>query len=402
VLAYYGGPNGDNYAGRKDYFDYAGLGSAAPGSSFKPYTLATALQQTVDKKAHGRPLAINSVVDGSFCTTIQGTRICNDPSDRQYSSKRVTVANAMKYSLNTTFDQMAAKVGPSNVAAVAHAAGISKKINGQATLQNPGGTTAFGIGIGDYPVHPIDQAVGFATFENGGTANAAYFVEKATASDGSLIYKHKATPGRAVDQKVANDVTMTLEPVASFSGISLAGNRPSASKTGTEGIETGKFKGGNSDAWTVGYTPQVSVAVWVGSGDSTHPIYTAYGAPEYGRDLPGRTWKLFMDTYLAGKPQLSLPNKQLVKAPHTPAPSSSVTATHMPTHSSTPTAPPTTPTTSGPPISSGPPTSSPPSSPSQPPSSAPPSSQPPPSCTPGIVLPNCPGPTPGPSGSGGP
>jgi membrane peptidoglycan carboxypeptidase len=402
VLAYYGGPNGTDYSGHKDYYDYAGLGSAAPGSSFKPYTLATALQQTLDKKSHGRPLAINSIVDGSFCTAIQGTRICNDPSDRQYSSKRVTVANAMKYSLNTTFDEMAAKVGPDNVAALAHAAGISKKINGQPTLQSPQGATAFGIGIGDYAVHPIDQAVGFATFENGGTANPAYFVEKATASDGSLIYKHKATPNQAFDQKVANDVTMTLEPVADFSGISLADGRPSAAKTGTEGIETGKYKGENSDAWTVGYTPQVSAAVWVGSGDSTHPIYTAYGAPEYGRDLPGRTWKLFMDTFLAGKPKMSLPNKQLVKAPHT-APSSSVTATHTPTHSNTPTAPRTTPTTSAPPITSSPPSSSPPTSPSSPPTSAPPSTQPPPSCTPGIVLPDCPGPSqPPPSGSGGP
>jgi membrane peptidoglycan carboxypeptidase len=205
-----------------------------------------------------------------------------------------------------------------------------------------------------------------------------------------------------MDPRVANDVTLTLEPVASFSGVGLDG-RQSASKTGTEGILNGPDKGKNSDAWMVGFTPQVSTAVWVGSGDSTHAIYSAGGGNEYGRDLPGRTWKLFMDTFLAGKPRLALPDKQLVKAPHT-APAPSVTATHTPTHTSPPPAPgTTTTTTSQPPTSSSPPTSSPPTSPSQPPSTTPPTSNPPPSCTPGIVLPDCPGPSqPAPSGSGSP
>ena len=62
----------------------------------------------------------------------------------------------------------------------------------------------------------------------------------------------------------------------------------------------------------VGYTPQVSAAVWVGSGNSTTPIVNAYGAPEYGRDLPGKTWALFMNTYLAGKPNLPMATKQMI------------------------------------------------------------------------------------------
>ena len=87
VLAYYGGPNGDDYAGKKDYYDYAGLGSAAPGSSFKPYTLAAQLTQTLNhNKLHGKLLAINSTVNGSYCVTIEGTKICNDPSDKQFST----------------------------------------------------------------------------------------------------------------------------------------------------------------------------------------------------------------------------------------------------------------------------------------------------------------------------
>ncbi len=387
VLAYYGGPYGKNYAGRTDYFDYASLGSAAPGSSFKPYTLATALTQTVQKKSVGSPVTINSVVNGSRCVNIEATRICNDPSDAPFSSARVKVADAMKFSLNTTFDLMAARVGPANVAATAHAAGISRTINGRPSLASGDGQTAFGIGIGDYPVHPIDQAVGFATFADGGTAHQAFFVRKATASDGDVVYSHDDAGTPAVDPKVANDVTMTLEPVAAWSGDALADGRESAAKTGTEGIEVGKYKGGNSDAWMVGYTPQISTAVWVGSGNSTKPIVNASGGPEYGRDLPGQAWKLFMDKVLAHRKPLSLPHHQLI---HSGA-AQIGTATPTPTHSSSPTPAPSTPTT---PRTSAPPPPTTTAPPPPPPTTPTPTPTPTPTCTPGIVLPNCPTPTP--------
>jgi membrane peptidoglycan carboxypeptidase len=374
VLAYYGGPDGRDYAGKADYFDYASLGTAAPGSSFKPYTLATALSQTMAGQGSG--VTVSSRVNGSYCVTIEGTRICNDPSDRTYSSSSVTVANAMKYSLNTTFDQMAEQVGPANVAATAHAAGIPKTIDSKPSLQDPDGQTTFGIGIGDYPVHPIDQAVGFATFADDGVSNPAYFVQKATASDGAVVYRHASDSSRAIAPQVANDVTLSLEPVAAWSGVPLADGRPSAAKTGTEGIQDDP-QGNDSDAWTVGYTPQVSAVVWVGSGDATTPIYNAQGQPEYGRDLPGRTWQAFMNAYLDGKPQLPLPAHQLVGVPHR-----------------------STPRSSAPPASrSAPPTSISPSAPSSPigPSSPPGSGSGAPSGSGGSTPPSTPPATPPPS-----
>ena len=385
VLAYYGGPYGHNYAHKIDKYDYAGLGSASPGSSFKPYTLATALTQTLEKKSPGSPITISSVVNGSYCVRIEGTRICNDPSDRPYSSPRIKVSTAMKYSLNTTFDLMAAKVGPSNVADTAHEAGVSRTINGKATLQNADGQTSFGIGIGDYPVHPIDQAVGFATLANGGKTHQPWFVESAKSSTGDTVYEHHDSGTQALDPKVANDVTLALEPIAAWSGVPLSGGRPSAAKTGTEGIQVGKYAGGNSDAWMVGYTPQVSAAVWVGSGNSTSPIVNSYGAPEYGRDLPGRTWQLFMNTYLAGKPAQQMATKQEIGAPvatHTAAPSTTSQAPSSQIASSSSSAPATStaPTTT----SAAPTTTHVPPPPTT--SHAPPS----PSCSPGLVLPNCP------------
>ncbi len=359
VLAYYGGPNGPGYDGTNQYLDYAGTGCRPPGSSFKPYTLATALTQTLAGKQPG--YTINTLFNGSQSVVIDGTTIHNDPSDASVSGVK-TLAYAMKVSLNTTFDGLAYAVGPSDVAATAHAAGVTVG-TGCSDLKNSDGTTSFGIGIGDYDVHPIDQAVGYASFADNGVAHPAYFVDSVTDSSGSAVYSHKVTGTQAMDARVANDVTLTMEPIAGYSEVPLAGGRVSASKTGTEGIEAGSgvaasAVGQNSDAWMVGFTPQVSAAVWVGSGNSVTPIYAANGGEEYGRDLPGKAWQAFMNAYLASAPKLPMATKQEVTAPK------GSTATESPTATPTPStvAPTPTPSTSAPTPTPTTPTPTPPSS----------------------------------------
>jgi membrane peptidoglycan carboxypeptidase len=337
VVAYYGGPNGKDYAGKIDNFDYAGIGSRPAGSSFKPFTLATVLTQTL-RETKGKPkLTIDSYVNGSQCVDIEGVHICNDPSDAPFSSSSISIRNAMKYSLNTTFDQLAAQSGPDNVAKIAHTMGIAKTDDdGNPTLANQDGHTGFGIGIGDYAVRPLDQAIGFATLANNGTRNDPYFVQKATDSDGLIAYEHKDNHQRALDPKVANDVTLTLEPVAAWSGDPLGGDRVSGAKTGTVGIPNDP-NNNNSDAWMVGYTPQVSAAVWVGSGRSTVPIYNSFGGAEYGRDLPGRTWMTFMNTYLTDKPNLPMATKQMLLGGRSTAKVPTPTKSTSPSNSPSPT-----------------------------------------------------------------
>jgi membrane peptidoglycan carboxypeptidase len=312
VLAYYGGsgPGVKGNDGTVDYNDWAGQRANPAGSAFKPYTLATVLTQTLKQTPGKSHVAINSYVDGSYCARIEGTKICNDPADRSISGPRVQLKKAMKFSLNTTFDMLAVDADPTQVAKTAHAMGVATTDSeGHKTLVGANGQTTFGIGIGDYPVTTLDQATGFATLANNGVHNNAYLVQSATASDGGVVYQHQATPVGAIDPRVANDVTMTLKPIAKYSGDSLSNGRGSAAKTGTVGIGTKTTN--NSDAWMVGFTPEVSTAVWVGTG-YRKPIYNAAGKPLYGSDLPGKTWKLFMDTYLKGQPNKKLASTQQI------------------------------------------------------------------------------------------
>jgi membrane peptidoglycan carboxypeptidase len=198
-------------------------------------------------------------------------------------------------------------------------------------------------------------------------------VQKVTDGSGAVLYAHRDTPRQVLDRKVANDVTYALEPVAEWSHDALDGDRPSGAKTGTQ--QYGKTEA-NTDAWMVGFTPQVSAAVWVGT-DKLGPIRTAEGREIYGAGLPGKTWKAFMDGYLAGKPVDPLTSQIMVNperarppAPATTHPGSTSPARPRPTRpaptTATPTPPPTPTRTRTPSPTSPPPTRSPAPSPTSP------------------------------------
>jgi len=371
VLAYYGGANGNGY-------DYA-QAWRQPGSSFKPYTLATALQQTVQPRGDARPdpVSLHRTYDGSSPRTLGGVTIRNS-GNAQCSP--CPVLEAMKRSINTVFYDMAIQVGPRNVAETAQRMGIPTKRtdNGQPTLQVRGSTDG-SIGIGRYEVRPLDQAAGFSVFASGGVLHPSYLVQKVTDSSGAVLFEHQDAPKQVLDRKVANDVTYALEPVAEWSHDALDGDRPSGAKTGTQ--QYGKTEA-NTDAWMVGFTPQVSAAVWVGT-DKLGPIRTAEGKEIYGAGLPGKTWKAFMDRYLSGTAVQALTGEIMVS----PQLQSNRTRAAVPSRTAPTSAPPRTTTT--------PKTSTPRPTP------APTGTPPLPTSTPTLTLPPTPTPLPPPTGSGG-
>lgn len=362
VLAYYGGPNSS-----KQQLDYA-QAWRPPGSTFKPYVTATALTQNIReiKPAY----SIQSIFDGASPQTIDGQVFENDPSDP--TSGHYSLVEATTLSLNTVFGKLTSLVKAENVVATAHAMGIPEKQT--ATGPNPGaktlirnGTADNYVGIGNYPVRPIDQAIGFATFAGGGVRHDSYFVQQVTDAKNAVLYEHKDTGKRVLDPKVANDTSLAMQQVASRSGIAPSDGRDVAAKTGTVGIfKDGRGTEDASDGWTVGYTPQVSAASWVGS-DKVEPIFDSDGNPEYGRDMAGRTWQAFMDAYLQGQPSLQLPDQQLITegsnlkpkpVPSTPKPTTTAPKSTAPstTEPSTTAAPTPTATTTAPSTSSANPT----------------------------------------------
>ncbi|WP_448641701.1 transglycosylase domain-containing protein [Geodermatophilus sp. URMC 63] len=331
VRAYYGGPVGAGDGA----IDYA-QSRRQPGSSMKPYVLATALDQGI---------SVNARRDGSSPQEFPDRPGLPVRNSGGVSCGACTLIEAMTRSLNTTYYGLAYEVGPTNVRDTALAAtGMPEtwpavtggSLDGSPTLADPEtGQTGASIGIGQYEMRPIDQAVGFATFASGGVHRDATFISRVTDTSGAVLLENGENAGEQVlSADVANDVTYALEGVADYSRRSLDDGREVASKTGTQGIDADD----NSDAWMVGYTPSVSTAVWMGS-DGYQPIRNADNRIIYGAGLPGAIWQEFMDTTLAGTPEEDLPNSprirgdtgQGVAAPTTAAPTTQSQPTPQPT-----------------------------------------------------------------------
>jgi membrane peptidoglycan carboxypeptidase len=303
VLAYYGNESGTG----DGVIDYA-QAQRQPGSSMKPYVLATALEQGISVTARR---------DGSSPQTFKDrTQPVRNSGNAQCAA--CTLTEAITRSLNTTFYGLAYEVGAEKVRSTALAAtGLPEQwssgvLKDKRTLAD-GDTGDVGgdIGIGRYEMRPIDQAVGFATFANGGVRHDPHFVARVADSAGTQLTADDGSSSaqQVVPADVANDVTFALEGVADYSKRSLAGGRPVASKTGTQGLNDTD----NSDAWMVGYTPSVSTAVWMGSDSPSEPIVNAQGRIIYGSGLPGAIWQEFMNAALAGTSEEPLPSKAIIK-----------------------------------------------------------------------------------------
>ncbi|MBB3677378.1 membrane peptidoglycan carboxypeptidase [Modestobacter versicolor] len=312
VLAYYGNAQSSSQDPAVDTTDYA-QALKQPGSSFKPYTLATALQNgySVDTRRDGT--SPQEFPDREQPVRNSGNAQCAN----------CTLKEAITRSLNTTFYGLAYEVGAENVAATARAAAGIPEVWPADDPTAPVGVAGFeslsipttndtggAIGIGEYPVRPIQQAVGFATFAAGGVYHPAHFVATIADSAGTVLKTIDGSAGanQVIPADVASDVTFAMEDVASTSKRALDGNRPVASKTGTQGIDAVN----NSDAWMVGYTPSISTAVWMGT-QGIAPIENAAGGIIYGSGLPGAIWQQYMDAVLAGTPEEPLPSKALIK-----------------------------------------------------------------------------------------
>ncbi|MCM3897635.1 penicillin-binding protein [Gordonia sputi] len=320
VRGYYGGDDGQGW-------DYAQAGLQT-GSSFKVFALIAALQQ-------GIPLS--KVYSSAPYQTSTGLTVENSDGE---SCGSCNLATAMKMSLNTVYYRLMMDLNGQAraVADAAHTAGVAESFGDiQKTLQNPNGEVEGGVVLGQYPSRVIDMASAYATLAASGVYREPYMVQKVETSTGEVLYEHQQNDGKRVfPAKVADNVTSALEPIAAYSnGNSLSddtyGARPSAAKTGTAQLgDTGQ----NKDAWMVGYTPQLSTAVWVGTDKGT--ALTNYGgSPVYGSGLPAQIWRKSMNNALEGDQVEQFPEPAAIGG-QAGAPTEAPTSTYNPDYNNSP------------------------------------------------------------------
>nr|WP_315661715.1 transglycosylase domain-containing protein [Amycolatopsis sp. PS_44_ISF1] len=268
VRAYDGGDNGVR--------DYAGT-AHAPGSAFYPLTLAAGLHAGVSPdRAVASPDRIRFLGE-EFVYPGRCAKPC-------------TLRIAMTSGADTPFIGLAGKVGPDAVSAAARDAGIPDTVDGEPTMREKDGyLIGSGIAVGRYPVRPLDLAGAYASFADGGLRTTAHLVEAVLDQDGTPVWRHDDTAKPSFDddagvsRRIADGVTDVLRT-------SLPDGRPAA-------LRTGEFQHGNStdtqDGWAIGYTPQLSTAVWIGSDDDRR-LPEATDGELTGATVPAQVWRAFM------------------------------------------------------------------------------------------------------------
>jgi membrane peptidoglycan carboxypeptidase len=148
-------------------------------------------------------------------------------------------------------------------------------------------------------VSPLEMARAFATFASGGervdgsvlgnVPRAVLRVEDGRQVDSNdPVRKHVID---ANDAAIANSILQEVVSSGTAKRAAIAG-RPVAGKTGTTE--------NHGDAWFVGYTPQLAVAVWVGYPNKLRPMETQFeGEPVAGGTFPALIWKAFAKRALA-------------------------------------------------------------------------------------------------------
>jgi membrane peptidoglycan carboxypeptidase len=335
VKAFYGG---------KNYLDTqlsTSFGSyVQAGSGFKPYVLATALDQG---------LGLGYTVDGSSPQTFGGTQIHNDDN---VSYGEVDLIEATRRSINTAYVNLGQRVGLDKVTAMTENMGIPAK-----QLTANGANTAPSFPLGVVSLSPAQQAGGFATFAAEGVHHRTHVIYSVTDA-GGREHKVKDESDRAFSKEVARDATYAMTKVVeSGTGTraQLDDGRPVAGKTGT----TDQARA----LWFTGFVPQLVTSVAVFNSDPNQPV-TVPGYSSYGGSLPAAIWHDFMTVATENLPVKYFGDSTYVDHGAEPDPVPTPTPTSTPAHPHPATTPPTI-TPAAPTPTPEPPTTSPEPSPTE-------------------------------------
>ena len=264
----------------QDKFNRATLAVRQPGSAFKPFVYLTAMQNGFT------PASIIEDKEEEFA---KGWKPQN--SDMQWHGK-VSLRTALKRSLNVPTIKLAREVGVDKIVANVEKMGITTLVDSGAYSDV---NLAMALGGLSKGVNPLEMASAYGVLATNGLYNKPIALLKIVDRDGKVLYQAKPQSKRVVDAASAYLTTNMLEDVlVSGTGGGMGIGRPAAGKTGTTDTYI--------DAWFVGYTPDLSTAVWVGD-DNNKPMQRMYGS-----GAPLSIWHEFMINALASTPRTGFSN----------------------------------------------------------------------------------------------
>ena len=256
-----------------DQFNRATLAERQPGSAFKPFVFAAALENgfTPDTTIEDSPITING---------------WSPQNDSRRFSGTVTMRTVATFSMNVPTVKIAQKISMDKAIYYAQEMGISTFVlDGEQNDRN----FATALGGMTKGVTPLELTSAYGTFANKGIYVPHVAITKVLDRNGQILEQADPQGKIVLTEESCADLTSMLEDVIQRgTGKRAQIGRPAAGKTGT----TSNYH----DAWFVGYTPDLVVGVWIGNDDNT----SLDGI--MGGQTPAAIWSSFMQNALADVP----------------------------------------------------------------------------------------------------
>jgi penicillin-binding protein 1A len=266
------------YSFEESKFNRATQALRQTGSSFKVYVYTEAIAQGASP--------FDTVVDAPVTFHSGGQEYSPHNYDEKFEG-RITLRRALADSRNIPAVRVLDKVGIENTIDLVRRFGITSPMPPYLPLA-----------LGAADLTPIEHVSAFTVFPDDGVHINPYFIERVTSYDGSVMEEARPTVTDVIPPDVARTMVAMLEEVVQFgTGVRAKGlNRPSAGKTGT----TNNF----TDAWYIGFTPQITAGVWVGNDDPSQSL----GKKETGARAALPIWLEFMQLGTQTLPVEDFPN----------------------------------------------------------------------------------------------
>ena len=258
---------------RRSEFDRAIQARRQAGSSFKPFVYAAAMQRGITPS--------DRVLDAPTVFVEPGTLSLYQPED--YGEKYyglLTVREALEKSANIAAVKVLDRTGFRPVIELARSLGITTELKPYPSMA-----------LGAFEVSLLEMTSAYGTFANQGVHVAPYLVEDVRSRDGASLEHARPEVREVMTPEVASVMNSLLEGVVTDGTGAAAASlgRPLAGKTGT----TDDF----TDAWFIGYTPDLVVGVWVGFDKKQ-----SLGSRETGAQAALPIWQEFMEVTLRDTP----------------------------------------------------------------------------------------------------
>lgn len=260
-----------------------------PGSAIKPFVYATALEEgfTAASIFEDKPLTI---------TLPDGQEWKPENYDRQFQGK-MTLRQALRDSVNSVAIQLLQEVGIEAVVNQMERMGINSLVKrGKSHDLNLAPLSLGGLTKG---VTPLELAMAYGVFANEGNYAVPFPVVKVADRHGNLLKEFKPEIKPALSPQTAYIMTMLMKDVVDQgTGIrAKLPDRPAAGKTGTSSDYT--------NAWFVGYTPEMLTVIWVGNDRQDQPMI--YKGLNIGSSTPAALWGAYMKAATGNLPVTDYP-----------------------------------------------------------------------------------------------